>query len=154
MPAGKFKLYQSAKEYLGDGTIDLDTSTFKIALFSSSSNANTLTNTVLANLTNQLTTANGYTSGGITLANVTWNRSAGTVTFDADNVEWTASGGSITARFAVIYQSGTVNGVTDALLCVSLLDTTPADVTAPNGNKFQINFNASGIFTSSGADVD
>jgi len=154
MAAGKFKLYASAKEYIGDGTIDLDTNTFKIALFTSSSNANALTNSVLADLTNQVASGTGYTTGGETLANVTWGQTGGTATFDADNVEWTASTGPITARFAVIYRDGTVNSVTNALVCVSLLDTAPADVTATDGNKLQINFNASGIFTLSGATTD
>ena len=41
---GKFKLYDKAKQYLADGTFDLDaTSNWKMALFTSASNANTLT---------------------------------------------------------------------------------------------------------------
>jgi hypothetical protein len=62
------------------------------------------------------------------------------VAWSADPV-WTASGGSITARFAVIYEvSGTV-------LCYCLLDSTPADETATNGNTLTVTPNASGIFT-------
>lgn len=151
MAAGKWKLYNSAKEYIGDGTIDLDSHTFKIALFSSSSNANTLTNSTLASLTNEVANGFGYTTGGQALANVTWTNSSGTVTFDADNVSWTASGGSITARYAVIYDD---TAASDELLAVCLLDTTPADATAADGYQFNINFNASGIFSSSGATSD
>lgn len=157
MAAGKWKLYETAKEYIGDGTIDLDSATFKMALFTSSSNANTLsTNNELTDLTNQVANANGYTTGGVTLTNVTWNNSAGTMTFDCDDAVWTASGGSITARFAVIYRSGAAGSpsVTDALLCVCLLDTTPADVTATAGNTLTIAINASGVFTLSGATTD
>lgn len=155
MPAGKWKLYDTAKQYIGDGTIDLDSNTFRCALFQSTSNANTLTNTNLAALTNQVANANGYTTGGNTLTSVTWVNSAGTITFDAADTTWTASGGSITARFAVIYRSGTVNAITDALLAVCLLETTPpSDVTATSGNTLTIQFNASGIFTLSGANVD
>lgn len=152
--AGKWKLYDSAKEYIGDGTIDLDTNTFKLALFTSSSNANTLTNATLSALTNQVAGANGYTTGGETLTSVTWGQTGGVATFDAADVVWTASGGSITARFGVIYRSGTVGSVTDALLAVCLLDTAPADVTATDGNTLTIQFNASGIFTLSGATTD
>lgn len=154
MAAGKWKLYDAAKLYLADGTFDLNTNTYKCALFTSSSNANTLTNSTLSDLTNQVSNANGYTTGGNTLTSVTWTQSSGTATFDAANTTWTASGGSITARFAVIYQSGTVNAVVDALVCVCLLDTTPADVTATTGNTLTIEFNASGIFTVSGATTD
>lgn len=151
MAAGKWKLYESAKEFLADGRIDLDTHAFKIALFLSTSNANTLSLDELVDLTNQHAGANGYTTGGQTLTGVTWVRAGGTVHFDADNPVWTASGGSITARFAVIYDD---TDATDALVAVCLLDTTPADVTATDGNTLTIAMNASGIVTLSGAAVD
>lgn len=152
--AGKWKLYDAAKLYIGDGTMDLNSGTFKCALFTSSSNCNTLTNSTLAALTNQVASGNGYTTGGNTLGSVTYTQSSGTATFDAADTTWTADGGSITARFAVVYQSGTVNLVTDALLAVCLLDTAPADVTVTSGNTLTIQFSASGLFTLSGATVD
>jgi hypothetical protein len=148
MAAGKWKLYNTAKEKIGQGLIDLDGHTFKMALFLSTSNCDTLTHDELGDLTNQHANGNGYTTGGETLTSVTWSNSSGTITFDADNVIWTASGGSITARFAVIYDD-TVAG--DPLLAVCLLDTAPADVTATTGNTLTITINASGIFTLSGA---
>lgn len=151
MAAGKWKMYRSAKEFIGDGTIDLDTHTFKCALFLSTSNCNTLTHDELADLTNQHANANGYTTGGVTLTSVTWNSSGGTTTFDFDNPSWTASGGNITARFAVIYDD-TASG--DPLVAVCLLDTTPADVTATDGNPFTISIHASGALALSGAEVD
>ncbi len=151
MPAGKWKLYDSAKLNIGNGTTDLDTHTFKIALFTSSSDANTLTETVYSGLTNEVANANGYTTGGNTLSGVTWTQTGGTATFDATDTTWTASGGSITARYAVIYDD---TAATKPLVCVCLLDTTPADVTATAGNTLTIQFNASGIFTLSGATVD
>ena len=151
MAGGKWKVYESAKEFIGDSTIDLDSHTFKIALFLSTSNCNTLSHDELGDLTNQHANGNGYTTGGATLASVTWTRSGGTVTFDAADPVWTASGGSITARFAVIYDDTAAN---DPLLAVCLLDTTPADVTATDGNPLTIEFNASGVFTISGATSD
>lgn len=149
MAAGKWKLYQSAKLKIGQNLIDLDGHTFKMALFLSTSNCDTLTHDELGDLTNQHANGNGYTTGGETITNVTWQNSSGTITFDCDNVVWTASGGSITARFAVIYDD-TVAG--DPLLAVCLLDTAPADVTATTGNTLTITINASGVFTLSGAD--
>lgn len=151
MAAGAWKLYESAKEFIGDGTIDLDTHTFNVALFLSTSNCNTLTHDELADLTNQVANGAGYTTGGQALSGVTWSRSGGTVTFDANDPVWTASGGPITARFAVIYND-TATG--KPLLAVCLLDTAPADVTATDGNTFTIQINASGIFTLSGAASD
>lgn len=159
MAAGKVKLYESAKLYLADGTFDLDDSTnWKVALFLSTSNANTLggTNDVYGDLTNEHSNANGYTTGGVALSGVTWTQTGGTATFDASDYSpyATASGGSITARFGVIYKNATVNTIVKPLLGVFLLDSTPADVTTTTGNTLTITWNASGIFTLSGASTD
>lgn len=155
--AGKWKLYEYAKEYIGDGTHDLDdTTNWKMALFLSAGNANTLSvgTGVYGDLTNEHANANGYTTGGVALTSVVWTHSGGTVTFDCDNAVWTASGGSITARYAVIYRNATVNSIVKPLLCVCLLDTAPADVTATDSNTLTVSINASGVFALSGAAVD
>lgn len=157
MAAGKWKVYEQAKLRLGNLTIDLSSTTnWQIALFASTSNANTLSvgTGVYGDLTNELATANGYTLGGAALTAETWTNAAGTITFTAANPVWTASGGSIIARFAVIYKNATVNSIVKPLLCVCLLDTTPADVTTTTGNTLTITMNASGILTLSGATVD
>lgn len=150
MAASAWRRYNKTPEYIGDGTIDLDNDTFKCALFLSTSNCATLTHTVFANLTDQVANGNGYTSGGYTLLSVTWTEASGTVTFDSADPQWTATGGSITARFAVIYKVGTANSITDPLIAYCLLDTTPADVTSTDGNSLTIQISASGIFTLSG----
>ena len=147
MAANAWDFYNEFTEYVADGTIDLDADTFKCALYLSTSNAETLSTSGKANLTNEHANANGYTTGGVTLAAVTWNRSGGTTTFDSADAQWTASGGSIIARFAVIYDDTVVSPVADPLVCYSLLDNAPADVTATDGNNLTIQMNASGIFT-------
>lgn len=155
--AGKWKVYEYAKEYIGDGTHDLDdTTNWKMAIFLSTSSANTLSvgTGVYGDLTNEHANANGYLTGGIALTSVVWTHSGATVTFDCDNPVWTASGGSIVGRFAVIYRNATVNGAVKPLLCVCLLDTAPADVTATDGNTLTVTINASGVFTLSGATSD
>ena len=155
--AGKWKLYDLAKKYIGDGTHDLDVTTnMTVALFLSTSNANTLSvgTGIYGDLTNEHANANGYTTGGQALTGETWTRSGGTTTYDANDPVWTASGGSIVARFAVIYANATLNGIVKPLLCVCLLDTAPADVTATDTNTLTITMNASGIVTLSGATSD
>lgn len=153
MAAGKWKVYENAKKYLADGTFDMDNASLglQMALFLSTSNAETLSNSLYGDLTNEHANGNGYTTGGIALTGETWTQTGGTATFDCDNVVWTASGGSIVARFAVIYCNATVNSIVKPLLCVSLLDTTPANVTATDGNTLTIAIHASGVFTLSGA---
>jgi hypothetical protein len=156
MAAGKWKLYEAAKEYLADGTLDMDNTSLglSMALFLSTSNCDTLSvgTGVYGDLTNEHANNNGYSTGGQALTNEAWTHSGGTATFDCDNVVWTASGGSIVARFAVIYVNATVNSIVKPLLCVSLLDTAPANITATDGNTFTVAINASGVFSLSGAD--
>lgn len=156
MAAGKWKVYEYAKKYFGDGTLDFDnTGNMQMALFQSTSNADTLSvgTGIFGDLTNEVATANGYTAGGVALTGEAWTQSGGTATFDCDNVVWTSTGGAITARFAVIYVNATVNSIVKPIIAVSLLDTTPADVTVTGvGNTLTVQINASGVFTLSGAD--
>lgn len=145
--AASITFYQTFRKWIGDGTFDLDANTFKVTLHTSTYTPNAATQSVYADLTNELSTANGYTNGGFTLTGVTWTQSGATITFDANDAAWTASGGSITARYAVIRASGTLNTHVDPLVAYILLDTTPADVTATSGNTLTLQWNASGIFT-------
>ena len=150
MAAGAWKVYNSFKEKLGQALLDMDSHTFKCALFTSASNCNTLTHDELADLTNQVANGNGYTTGGVTLSGVSWTDNSGVVTFTSADPQWFASGGSIVARYAVIYDD-TVSG--DPLVCVCQLDT-GGNVTAVNGEFLTILISPSGIFTLSGATTD
>ena len=72
---------------LGDGTLDLDSHTFKAALMSPSFSFNA-TNTVWADVSStEIAAGNGYTSGGKALTSVTYTQSLGVVTFDFDDPE-------------------------------------------------------------------
>jgi hypothetical protein len=122
------------------------TATFKVTLHTSSYTF-AATHNVYADLTNELSTANGYTNTGVALSGVVWTQTGGTATFDANDTTWTASGGSIVARRAVIRAVGTFNSQIDPLVASILLDTTPADVTTTTGNTLTLQYNASGIFT-------
>jgi hypothetical protein len=152
--AGKWKLYETAKLAIANGGVNLGTDSFKINLYLSTSNANTLTAatiTQLSDITNQVATEFGYTQNDKAVDLTTAN-SSGTITVDiATDPVWTASGGSIVARFAVIYDD---THASDLPICVCLLDTAPADVTATTGNTLTITTNASGVFTISGAATD
>jgi hypothetical protein len=149
MAADAWKFYYSFKEYVGDGGIDLDTDTFKIILLLSTSNAATLTLTNYAGLTNEVATNFGYTQGGLALNSPTWVTATTVTTFDVSGADpvWTASGGSITARFAAIFDDTSTVPSADLLVCYSLLDNAPADVTATTGNTFTVAMHASGVFT-------
>lgn len=139
MAAGAWTFTNTGRTSLLNGDFDLDSDTFKIALFLSTSNIGAAS-TTYAGLTNEHANANGYTTGG----NAVTGSLSGTttVTFDTtDPTAWTATGGSITARYAVLYE------VSGKVLAYCLLDSTPADVTATSGNTLTVTINASGVFT-------
>lgn len=140
-----FTFFDEFKKYLGDGTIDLDTHTFKWALTNTA--PTTGTNTVLADIT-QISAANGYTSGGTALGSVTWTETGsgtGIWRFSAADTVFTASGGSIAAfRYAVLYDDTPTTPAADPL--VGLLDY-GSSVTITVGNTFTIDVGAGGIFT-------
>ena len=125
MAAGNWTFTDVSRTRMLNGTFDFDTDTFLVALFLSTSNIGALT-TTYAGVTSEHANANGYT----------------TVTVDDPlDMVWTASGGSIVARFAVLYESA------GDVVAYFLLDSTPADVTVTTGNTLTIALNASGIFT-------
>lgn len=140
MAAGNWTFVDSARADLINGTFDLDTDTFLMALFLSTSNIGA-SSTTYAGVTNEHANANGYTTGGISLGQLALSGTTTVTVDETTNPVWTASGGSITARFAVIYESG------GRVLCYCLLDSTPADVTATDGNTLTVTFHASGIFS-------
>jgi hypothetical protein len=147
--AGNFILFNKFKLWCADGTFNLSSDTFKVTLHTSSYSP-LLTNSVYADLTNELSTANGYTNGGLTLTSVTWTEASGVITFTAANAVWAATGAGITARTAVIRKSGTANSHVDPLVAYC---SETVDQTAPAGSNFTVQINASGIFTLSGGNT-
>lgn len=138
--AGAWTFTNGTRTDMLNGTMDFDTNTFLCALFLSTSNLGAAT-TTYAGVTNEHANGNGYLTGGISMGVLTL---AGTTTVTVDDpadLVWTASGGSIVARFAAIYKSAS------NVVCYCLLDSTPADVTATDGNTLTIALHASGIFT-------
>lgn len=122
-----------------DGTFDIDSDSWKIALLLSTSNIGA-TSTTYAGLTNEHANANGYTTGGIAVTLTLAGTTTVTVSYST-SIVWTASGGSIVARFSAIYE------VSGNVLCYCTLDSAPADVTATTGNTLTLTANASGVFT-------
>lgn len=143
MAAGPWQVFRRAKTKIANGTFDLDTQTFKMALTQvaqalTDDFAGTSTDCRYADLTNEVPNGSGYTTGGKTLTQ-TWTRSGDTVTFDCDDQAWTSS--TITAKYAVIYADNT----NDDLLAFMELDT-GGSVSTTNGT-LTVQINASGVFT-------
>lgn len=136
MAAGTWTVPAGNKVKLLNGTFDLDTDTFKCALF----NASYVTTTTTYSTTNELATGAGYTQGGVTLSTVSLSENAGTVTWDfSTNPSWTASGGTIgPAKYAVVYESG------GDIVCYVELET-GGTVSVTDGNTLTIQLAATGI---------
>jgi hypothetical protein len=115
--------------------------TYKVKLLSAATFDATHT-TLTATGGTEATAGTGYTAGGQALANV----AVTTVTtdgakFDADDLTWTASGGSIEAAYAIIYNDTDTD---DPPVAFIDFDGTQ---TATDGTDFLLVWNASGIFT-------
>lgn len=147
MAADAWLVHDKIKEYIGNKVVDFDADNFRLNLFLVGSNIATLSTDAKSTWDNEHATANGYPANGNVLSTPTWTESSGTITFDAVDNVFTASSGSIVARFAGIQDDSVASPVADPVVCHSLLDNGPADVTATDGNTLTIEMNASGIFT-------
>jgi hypothetical protein len=95
--------FQNFVEALGKEVHDFTSDTLKAALSNTAPTA--ATDEDIGDIT-QIAAGNGYTSGGVTLASVTWSRTSGTATLDFADFSFTASGGDIGPyRYVVIYNS-------------------------------------------------
>jgi hypothetical protein len=138
MAADAWVFHDRFKEYMGDSTIDMDGDTFEMRLYTSASNIATTSVGDATSATNEVS-GNGYAADVLA---ATWVRSGANVTFDSDDGVFTASGGSIVARYAAIIDTTTTP---DEVVCHTLLDNTPADITVTDGNSLTVQANASGI---------
>lgn len=133
-------LYNHTAARFADGSNAVG-DTYKVKLLSAATFDATHT-TLAATGGTEATTGTGYTAGGQALANV----AVTTVTtndakFDADDVTWTASGGSITASYAILYNDTDANDPPVAFIDFD------GSQSAGSGTDFIIVWNASGIFT-------
>ena len=139
--AVSFNFYDNFKLQLPQVKFNLLTDVVKVTLHTSAY-VPSASHTQRSNLTNELATANGYTNGGVTLANKTLAVNAGVLKFDADDITLTAVGGQIgPARYAAIWDDTVTND-----LLIGWIDF-GEDKTAGDGTDFKIIWNAAGIFT-------
>jgi hypothetical protein len=140
-------LYTAAKRHLMDGSIDLDTDSFRMSLFSSASNAADIAGlTAIASVTGEVVEAFGYSSSGKPLVGVTWGQGASPaqMRFDCTAVTWGAAFGDIAnVKYAVIWREGASAGARK-LLCYTQLSA--AQFSIPSGNTFTVVPSPDGIF--------
>lgn len=150
MAASAWQLYNSAKKYIGNGTITLGAGVFKMLLATSASNASTFTLSTYASVTNEIAATGGYTTGGKNLVPATaqWTVGASAkqmkFTMSTVGLAFTASGASLTnIKYAIIRNS--TGATAGKLLCFCQLSSSQFTVTSPN--TLTILPAATGIFT-------
>ena len=114
------KFFTNNKSLLLRGQINLETATLKMALIANTYSLN-LAHQQFSDLsTHELPTANGYTAGGIAIANraISGDLLSELVSLSADNPTWTATG-TLTACFQVLYAVGTFGGIVNPLISIA-----------------------------------
>ena len=136
------KVYGKFLQSMANKEIDLDTDVIKVMLCTSAYTPDQDTHQYKSSVTNEVT-GTGYTAGGATLGTVVVSYTAGTNTlmFDAADTTWASS--SITARYAVIYDSTPATDATRPLIAYIDLDSDRTSV----ASEFKLTWNASGIIT-------
>ena len=133
---------------LADKLIDYEADDMAISLHTSTMDPTTNQHTwdFFNDLTNQLTTANGYTAedgagAGFSLVTPTRNQSSNVVFYDSANPQWTATGAGFTARFNVVSDVTPGAAASDPLLWYQDFE---SDQTASGGGTFTITVDAGG----------
>jgi hypothetical protein len=150
MAATAWQLYNSAKKYIGNGTITLGAGVFKMVLAQTASNASTFTLSTYASVTTEVAAAGGYVTGGRNLVPATaqWTVGASAkqqkFTMSAVGLAFTASGANlVNVRYAILRNS--TGAAAGKLLCFCQLSSTQFTVTSPN--TLTVLPAATGIFT-------
>lgn len=149
---GTLIVYDSYKRELQNKNVDLNGTpdTFICGLSTSTYVPDRSAHEALADITNEVV-GNGYarqTLTGVTLSEPV----LGTWRFDANDPVFTASGGSIVARWWWLFNDTSTTPL-DMLCFYGLLDNTPADVTTTDTNTLTLQINASGFTELSGGET-
>jgi hypothetical protein len=160
MAATAWQLYNDGKRYIGNGTIELGVSNFKMALFRTSASAtvNNFALSTFGSLAAEISATGGYTAGGKALVPATGQWTAGVsakqmkFTYSAIGLTFTANAlttAPTTAndlnniRYAVIYKDATASAA--KLLCFCALSSAQFTVSSPN--TLTVLPAATGVFT-------
>lgn len=124
---------------LGRSTHDLATDELKLAL--SNTAPDTALDTVFADIT-EIAAGNGYTAGGFTLANKTYDATSGVVTIDGDDLQMDALGGDVGPfRYVFLYNNTPTTPLKPLIRSFDIGEM----VTVLAGTAYQIRLDAGGI---------
>lgn len=134
--------FNSFVEAVHEGVHNFASHTLKVLL---TNNAPSLSNTVKADITGELSTANGYTSGGATITITSSAQSSGLYTLMANDVPWSATGNIGPFRYAVVYNDTPTSPADPLIFYIDY----GYSITVTNGQTFTIDFDqVSGMYFS------
>ena len=136
------KVYGLALDSFVMKLIDWVNDSIKVMLCTSSYTPDQDTHQYKSSVTNEVS-GTGYSAGGATLGSKTHAYTSGTNTITLDAADTTWSSSSITARYAVIYDSTPATDATRPLIAYVDFG---ADVTS-SGGPFTIQWDSAGIVT-------
>ncbi|MDE1830238.1 MAG: hypothetical protein KGI25_07945 [Thaumarchaeota archaeon] len=96
-----YNKFQPFVQYVCNGNFNLGSDTLKVGL---SNTAPTASSSSWSSIT-EISSGNGYTTGGNSLTGVSSSQTSGTETLSANNTTWTATGAMATFRYVVLYDS-------------------------------------------------
>jgi len=146
MAASAWIIFDRAKHYIGEGTIDLSGGEFRISLHGTLASTNLTGDITIKSSVGTEASGGGYAAGGQSLSTPLWTdgASAGEQKWDATDPIMTASASALDGvRYAVIATS--VTATSGILLCYAALST--AEFSVSSGNTLTIQMNSNGIFT-------
>lgn len=135
-------IYNSALVKLGNGSIDWDTDTIKLALVTGSYTPDIDSHDFWDDVSaNEVSASGSYSAGGVTLTcTVTQDNINNRAIYDASDVSITSFTG--TFRYGVVYKSTGIAGTSPV---IALIDFTGSNV-SPISGSVDITWNAAGIF--------
>lgn len=146
MAAGAFTVYSKAALAMSKGSFNLSTDTYVMILLTSSYVPVPNTDGIYSDISaNELTTAGGYTVGGVALTGVTDTLAGGTVTFTSTGPTWTTF--TATFKYAAIVRRAGGSLVPGDLLLAFFDANSGGGSVVGAGGTLTIAPNASGIFT-------
>jgi hypothetical protein len=134
--------YNSAKTFIANGAIDLDTDTLYILLTTASYTPNQDAHAYRSDVTNELPASGGYVAGGFTITGqaITQDNPNNRAVFDAD--DWTQALTFTNARWGVLYKRrGGAASADELIRCFDFGSAQSAT------GSFTLRFGASGIIT-------
>lgn len=134
------KMYGNALLKALNKEVNYITDTIKVMLCTSAYTPNQDTHIYKSSITNEVT-GTGYTAGGATLTNktMTYDGATNTIKLDANDVTWASS--TITARYAVIYDS---TGTDSTSTLLGYIDFGENKISS--AGDFKITWDTNGIF--------